>query len=186
MIKLARKLDYIPGKLQPACLRLDMPHDSRAVCSFVGFGYIKNNTDPDRLKTIAVARNCHRNEKPSATCYARPESMSALGHSCSGDSGSGLYCFDSCDGSGQHSFVVGAHSGRPAGYCLPGQKSYQVVADFNGMSGAVRDMIGILLHGKDTGQHKCISVELRDAQQDPMIELNCPDCEATSTGHSIH
>lgn len=165
MIKLVNELEYIKGQIEPACLSLDTHHHSSAVCALAGFGQISGGTWSDRLKTISLkARTCKefRRGNRDGTCYSRPD-PSHTGGSCLGDAGAGMYCYDRCGGLGQRAFVVGANSGSTTHTCHPGKEDYQWAADFNGMSGAVREMIQSLLYDReeDKPKHKCFRLPYR-------------------------
>lgn len=159
MIKLARKLSYVPGRLQPACLRLDLQHHPGALCAMAGFGLDAEGRQPDRLMAINFMRNCDQHSlEPSSTCYSRPK-PTELGGTFKGDSGSGLYCFDSCRGLGQRAYLVGAVSAGinknwPSDL-YDGKKWYQNFADFHGMSEAVEEMIRILHNREGVDKHNC-------------------------------
>lgn len=160
MIRLREEVDYVKDELEPACLQLRTHHHLKAVCALAGFGFINDETTTDKLKTISlVPMDCGPVANgPEQACWNRPN-PSDIGGSCPGDSGSGIYCFDSCHGEGQRSFVVGTHAGARESVagrkCSPHRRVYQRAADHGGLSIAIREMIGILLHNVGVDKHEC-------------------------------
>uniref|UniRef100_A0A6G1SJE0 Coagulation factor X n=1 Tax=Aceria tosichella TaxID=561515 RepID=A0A6G1SJE0_9ACAR len=157
IVRLSQKVDYIYGKIWPACLRLSDEHKSSATCSAVGFGLESEQDLANRLKTIELKRNCYTSSgvKHSMTCYSTDDQPGGV---CSADQGSGLYCFgkvNPCDSDTKRSFVVGSF-GWTDSDCNGNKKTTQYFADFYKNRRAIRDMINTLIHaGKVKEDHTC-------------------------------
>uniref|UniRef100_A0A6G1SM59 Coagulation factor X n=1 Tax=Aceria tosichella TaxID=561515 RepID=A0A6G1SM59_9ACAR len=144
LVRLSEDVDYVVGRIEPACLRIKSRHHDNAICAAAGFGGDYGH----RLQTIALKRNCDHEHylDQYSTCYARP-SPNEPGGLCRGDSGSGLYCFAPKRGCGeQRSYVVGAAVAVPNkfSHCLPGKKYYQYFVDFQKNSDMIQQMVASL------------------------------------------
>lgn len=156
LIKFSPRIELVPNRIWPACIVPSVAHRDDVQVVAVGLGHTDSSKKPsDELRKITMERKCARwDRRLASSCYT-PTSKKA--GTCRGDSGSGIYTWDTCfKDKKPRAFLVGLVTGydHPSN-CTRGQ-TQQVYAnelvtmqnDFNGMLHGIR-------HNKEYHRLQC-------------------------------
>lgn len=141
LVKLRYPVTYGPN-IQPACLDLTRRHRDNTNCVIVGTGKI---SEAERYAAKVQAMPMRRirqswREMPDTSSYMSA-SREWAGNPCPGDSGSPLYCYDTCTPGTTKTFVVAAVSSGPFNSCIRGRRVALNFADFNKLRSKIEAMM---------------------------------------------
>lgn len=153
LVKLSRDVDYFPGKIQPACLRLETRHDSNAKCTISGGRGMAEPWSTRMLTYNFKRKQCADFDSESELgCY---DQVDKFQRPTNNDEGGSLYCFDNCGGEGQLAYAVGMYSGSR--FEKSSKNRTETVLDYSVMSNEIHQLIArIALGGKRGDQMKCL------------------------------
>ena len=126
ILKLDRDFSYNKF-VQPACFDLQRKriNDLKSTYVFAGAGLISHSPPirSDSKITLALKERFHNCSRSYQACFETFDEKDYKGNLCQGDSGSGLFCFDTC-GASPKAYVVGTASSIDSlnlkSACVPG------------------------------------------------------------------
>ena len=129
LLKLDRDLVYNEN-VQPACVDVQKPHKPEATCVITGYGIINNNQQTLNKKRALPMKQvrCPYGEPLNIACWESVNPQRYAGNICSGDSGSGMFCFNRC-ANRTRTVVVGQVSNAFVNSCVPGKVNMSQFVD---------------------------------------------------------
>lgn len=129
VLKLVRPIKY-SYVVQPVCMNFRRPPTRNVACVTAGFGMADDDMASPRLRASVMSR-CRQQGVPATTCWEQIRPSSWSGNTCEGDSGSPMYCFDTCSKNEPTMHLVGVLSTGTNKHCGKHLKDYSFFTDIH-------------------------------------------------------